>query len=103
MAASQPVEPIGHLTFDRLNVEAKLGRDEWLDRARTEFSLKQVATAIFNCNDAELAEKVRGGDPDMWLTVVKDFTELRDRYQAGADIFSAVCARLLGPRTRAAR
>src|SRR5262245_17627499 len=89
------LDPIGHLTFPRAGVLPNFTLDEWVEMARNEFPLKQLAATLLNQNDAELAEKVRDGDPDMWQTVVEDFAKLRDRYRAGAAVFDNVCARLL--------
>ncbi len=87
MAEGKPVIPRTSLTT-------------WLENARSEFVLKEIAARILNATDEEMEAWVREADnPEETIEALTDICEraieLVERYKAGINVFNAVAARII--------
>ena len=88
------LEPTAHLKFKAVDVTPETTLEDWLDMAKNEFALKQLAINLIRYDDAQLAKRVRkGGDPNEWLELANAFDDLRKR-ECGAEVCGACYARL---------
>lgn len=108
-----PLEYLGGLTFGpaegkRVSSESTLV--DWLERAKEEFMLKQMATRINNFTDDEMEAFVRREfRPDDVMEMLADVAENAQNwveiYKGGIDFLEATLARciIIGERIEAQR
>ncbi len=89
-------------------VSPKMTLVDWLERAKDEFMLKQMATVINNFSDEEMEAWVRREfKPDEVMEMLADVAESAqnwvEAYRAGIDVLEATLARciIIGERIEA--
>ncbi len=97
-----PLEYLGGMTFGPAEgkpVISTMTMEDWLERAKTEFTIKQIALKIYNSTDEEMMEVWGQGldTPDERVNALAGFAEYAnswiDNYQAGIDFLESVACR----------
>ena len=97
-----PREYLGGVTFGPAEGKpavSKMTMDDWLERAKTEFTIKQMALKIYNSTDEEMMEVWAQAldTPDERINALAEFAEYAnswiDNYQAGIDFLESVVCR----------
>src|SRR5207249_4775750 len=88
------LEPVAHLKFSAIDTTPETTLADWLEFAKHEFALKQIASKLLQSDDEQLAESVRRGAPEEWLELATAFADLRKRYESAAEVCGSCCARL---------
>ena len=95
------IEYVGDLKFGPAEgepVEARSTIEDWYEAAREEFILSRLILPILNGTDEDVERMVRrsvDGECDEFLTLAERCKFWKEQYEAGAEVMSAVEARLL--------
>ena len=95
-------EYVGDTGFKSADIKPQLSPEDWLQRARQDFTMSRAAIAFLNSDDEQLerrvhslADRTKKPPVEVAVELMGGFNDWAERYEAGGKVARAAAARMV--------